>query len=68
MVYSSKGLGEMSRTYHRIYRKNLSKSQFNYRTPGEILTGKSYGLGQKEQSDNCRKYFGIFFAILLINS
>lgn len=28
MVYSDKGLGEMSRTYHRIYRKNLMKSRF----------------------------------------
>ena len=28
MVYSNKGLGEMSRTYHRIYRNNLMKSKF----------------------------------------
>lgn len=28
MVYSSQGLGEMSRTYHRIYRNNLMKSKF----------------------------------------
>jgi alpha-galactosidase len=28
LVYSDKGLGEMSRTYHRIYRKNLMKSKF----------------------------------------
>jgi alpha-galactosidase len=28
MVYSNQGLGEMSRTYHRIYRKNLMKSKY----------------------------------------
>lgn len=28
MVYSDRGLGEMSRTYHRIYRKYLMKSRF----------------------------------------
>lgn len=28
MVYSNQGLGEMSRTYHRIYRSNLMKSRF----------------------------------------
>jgi alpha-galactosidase len=28
MVFSNKGLGEMSRTYHRIYRNNLMKSKF----------------------------------------
>ncbi|MGB4658616.1 MAG: glycoside hydrolase family 36 N-terminal domain-containing protein, partial [Mobilitalea sp.] len=28
MVYSNQGLGEMSRTYHRLYRNNLMKSKF----------------------------------------
>ncbi len=28
MVYSNRGLGEMSRTYHRIYRNNLMKSKY----------------------------------------
>lgn len=28
MVYSKDGLGEMSRTYHRVYRNNLMKSKF----------------------------------------
>lgn len=28
LVYSDKGLGEMSRTYHRIFRKNLMKSRY----------------------------------------
>ncbi len=28
MVYSNKGLGEMSRTYHRVYRNNLMKSKY----------------------------------------
>jgi alpha-galactosidase len=31
MVYSDKGLGEMSRTYHRIYRRNLMKSKYKDR-------------------------------------
>ena len=28
MVYSADGLGEMSRTYHRVFRKHLMKSKF----------------------------------------
>ncbi|HHU71962.1 MAG TPA: alpha-galactosidase [Clostridiales bacterium] len=28
MVYSNAGIGHMSRTYHRIYRRNLMKSKF----------------------------------------
>lgn len=28
MVYSSKGLGEMSRTYHRLYRKRLVRGKY----------------------------------------
>lgn len=28
MVYSNQGIGEMSRTYHRIYRNNLMRSKF----------------------------------------
>lgn len=28
LVYSDRGIGEMSRTYHRIYRKHLMKSRF----------------------------------------
>jgi alpha-galactosidase len=28
LVYSNRGLGEMSRTYHRLYRNNLMKSRY----------------------------------------
>lgn len=28
MVYSSEGLGEMSRTYHRLYRKRLCRGEY----------------------------------------
>ncbi len=31
MVYSSKGLGEMSRTYHRLYRKRLCRGVYRDR-------------------------------------
>lgn len=32
MVYSSKGLGEMSRTFHRLYRERLCRGKFRDRT------------------------------------
>lgn len=36
MVYSNQGIGEMSRTYHRLYRNRLCKSKFK-NTPRPIV-------------------------------
>ena len=34
MVYTDKGMGEMSRIFHRAYKKHLIKSPWRDGTPG----------------------------------